>query len=60
MTNDDRDLYIHGQRVVQLRTYQSIAEETGLSRQRVHQIVIAVSQQIRKQQANPEEANERE
>ena len=60
MTNDDRDLYIHGQRVVQLRTYQSIADETGLSRQRVHQIVIAVSQQIRKQQANPEEANERE
>jgi len=56
----DRDLYIHGQRVVQLRTYQSIADETGLSRQRAHQIVIAVSQQIRKQQENPEEANERE
>lgn len=56
----DRDLYIHGQRVVQLRTYQSIADETGLSRQRVHQIVIEVSKQIRKQQANPEETNERE
>jgi predicted transcriptional regulator len=42
-----RDLYIHEQRVVALRTYQSIAEEMGLSRQRIKQIVVDVSRHIR-------------
>ena len=46
----DRNDYIHEQRVVQLRTYQSIADEVGLSRQRVCQIVVAVSQRIRWEQ----------
>ena len=46
----DRNDYIHGQRVVQLRTYQSIADEMGLSRERVRQIVVAVSQRIRWEQ----------
>jgi DNA-directed RNA polymerase alpha subunit len=32
--------------VVALRTYQSIAEEMDLSRQRIKQIVVAVSQHI--------------
>lgn len=43
----DRNEYIHEQRVVQLRTYQSIADEVGLSRERVRQIVVAVAQRIR-------------
>ena len=43
----DRNDYIHEQRVVKLRTYQSIADEVGLSRQRVCQIVVSVSQRIR-------------
>ena len=30
----DRNEYIHEQRVVQLRTYQSIADEVGLTRER--------------------------
>ena len=46
----DRNDYIHGQRVVQLRTYQSIADEVGLSRQRVCQIVVNVSQRVRWEQ----------
>ena len=46
----DRNEYIHEQRVVQLRTYQSIADEVGLSRERVRQIVVAVSQRIRWEQ----------
>lgn len=46
----DRNDYIHEQRVVQLRTYQSIADEVGLSRERVRQIVVAVSQRIRWEQ----------
>jgi len=46
----DRNDYIHEQRVVQLRTYQSIADEMGLSRERVRQIVVAVSQRIRWEQ----------
>lgn len=46
----DRNEYIHGQRVVQLRTYQSIADEMGLSRERVRQIIVAVSQRIRWEQ----------
>ena len=46
----DRNDYIHEQRVVQLRTYQSIADEMGLSRQRVCQIVVTVSQRIRWEQ----------
>ena len=46
----DRNDYIHEQRVVKLRTYQSIADEVGLSRQRVCQIVVAVSQRIRWEQ----------
>ena len=46
----DRNDYIHEQRVVQLRTYQSIADEVGLSRQRVCQIVVTVSQRIRWEQ----------
>ena len=43
----DRNDYIHEQRVVKLRPYQSIADEVGLSRQRVCQIVVSVSQRIR-------------
>lgn len=46
----DRNDYIHEQRVVQLRTYQSIADEMGLSRERVRQIVVTVSQRIRWEQ----------
>jgi hypothetical protein len=46
----DRNEYIHEQRVVQLRTYQSIADEVGLSRERIRQIVVAVSQRIRWEQ----------
>lgn len=46
----DRNDYIYEQRVVQLRTYQSIADEMGLSRQRVCQIVVTVSQRIRWEQ----------
>ena len=46
----DRNDYIYEQRVVQLRTYQSIADEVGLSRERVRQIVVAVSQRIRWEQ----------
>ena len=46
----DRNDYIHEQRVVQLRTYQSIADEVGLSRERIRQIVVAVSQRIRWEQ----------
>ena len=46
----DRNDYIHGQRVVQLRTYQSIADEVGLSRQRVCQTVVNVSQRVRWEQ----------
>ena len=46
----DRNDYIHEQRVVQLRTYQSIADEVGLSRERIRQIVVSVSQRIRWEQ----------
>ncbi len=43
----DRDLYIHKQRVVELRTYKSIGDELGITRQRVEQIVETVSRYIR-------------
>lgn len=46
----DRDLYIHEQRVVELRTYKSIGDELGITRQRVRQIVETVSRHIRWQQ----------
>ncbi len=46
----DRNDYIHEQRVVQLRTYQSIADEMGLSRQRVCQIVVNIAQRVRWEQ----------
>lgn len=46
----NRNDYIYEQRVVQLRTYQSIADEVGLSRERIRQIVVAVSQRIRWEQ----------
>jgi hypothetical protein len=46
----DRDLYIHEQRIVELRTYKSIGDELGITRQRVRQIVETVSRHIRWQQ----------